>query len=77
MAKFVEKVRLRDMDFTWFCRNTVGLNWLAQILDARIGVKYHPNDPEFTFWWYIRKNFMNRHPWFYKTRWWLNRRSGP
>lgn len=59
----------RDLGFKYYCRNTVGLRWFGLILDAYTGWTYHRDWPWY-FWWALGKNFANRHPWCYRTRWW-------
>lgn len=63
-----------ELGFRWFCRNTCGLNWLAQIMDAWTGARVHKGDPEFTLWYYLKINFRNRWPyshgrWPWQHRW--------
>jgi hypothetical protein len=55
------KYTLRDLGLLWFLRNTWGLNWLWQIIDAWHGARYH-RGTEFTFWFYLKRNFQNRWP---------------
>ena len=57
---------LRELGFRWWLRNTTGFRWLGLIIEAYVGWKYHRDWPEGYFWWALKMNFKNRHPWGYR-----------